>query len=148
MDVAAFVISCLGLVVAVVAGWYSHRSVAEAKRSADAAADVADVERARRADEVAEAERRRVRFELVPEGGQEYVLQNAGTDTAYEVHVDTGGLGFQDEVADFDEFEAGGEHRYLLARTMDPDQAEHVVVTWHHRPDRSDQPRSQRLLGP
>jgi hypothetical protein len=148
MDVAALVISCLGLVVAVVAGWYSRRSVTEAKRSADAAAEVADVDRARRADEVADAERRRVRFELVPEGGSAYVLQNVGTATAYGVHVDTGGLGFQDEVTDFEEFEADGEHRYLLTRTMDPDQADHVVVTWHHRPDRSDERRSVTLLGP
>ncbi len=155
MTVAAFVLSCLGLVVAVVAAWYgrgqkraAELSAAEARRSADAASEVAEVERARRADEIAEAERRRVRFELVPVGGQVYLLRNVGTDTAYGVHVNTGGLGFQDEVTDFEEFEADREHRYFLARTMDPDLAEHVVVTWHHRPDRSDERRTAKLLGP
>jgi hypothetical protein len=49
---------------------------------------------------------------------------------------------------DFDEFEAGSEHRYLLVRTFDQDLAEHVVVTWHHRPDQSDQQRTAKLLGP
>lgn len=155
MTVAAFVISCLGLVVAVLAAWFgrgqkraAELAASEAKRSADAAAEVAEVERARRAEEVAEAERRRVRFELVHEGGSRYLLCNAGTDPAYGVHVDTGGLGVQDEVTDFDEFEADGAHRYLLGRTMDPDLAEHVVVTWHHHPDRSDDRRTAKLLGP
>ncbi|KAA9157778.1 hypothetical protein FPZ12_024370 [Amycolatopsis acidicola] len=85
-------------------------------------------ERARRAEEVAEAGRRRVRFELVYEGGHR--------------------LGVQDEVTDFEGFEADGENRYLLARTMDPDLADHVVVTWHHHPDRSDERRTAKLLGP
>ena len=151
MDVAAFVISCLGLIVAITAGWYSHRSVAEAKRSADAAAEVAEVERARRADEVADAERRRVRFDLVPDGGSAYVLRNAGTDTAYGVHVDTGGMGLDDEVVEFEEFESGREQRYWFVRKGGPEgskQPQHIVVTWHLRPDRSERSRSAKLLGP
>lgn len=155
MTIASFVISCLAAVAAVAAVWYGRGqkraadlSAAEAKRSADAAAEVAEIERARRADELAESERGRVRFELVPEGGQAYLLRNAGTDTAYGMHVNTGGLGYEDETTDFDEFEAGSEHRYLLVRTFDQDLAEHVVVTWHHRPDRSDQLRTVKLLGP
>jgi hypothetical protein len=123
-------------------------AVAEAKRSADAAAEVVDIERARRADEVADTDHRRVRFELVPEDGQAYLLRNAGTDTAYGVHVDTGGLGYDDETKDFDEFEPDDEYRYLLSRTMDSAQSEHVVVTWHRLPDRSDARRSAKLLGP
>jgi hypothetical protein len=155
MTVASFVISVLSVVVASVVVWYGRGqkraadlSAAEAKRSADAAAEAADIERARREEEIADAERRRVRFQLVKEGGHAYLLWNVGTDTAYGVHVDTGGLGMQDEITDFDEFEAGSEQRYLLSRTMGSGQDEHVVVTWHHRPDRSDEQRTAKLLGP
>lgn len=71
MTVAAFVISCFGLLVACLAAWYgrgqkraAEKSADEAKRSADAAVALAEVEAARRAEEVAESERGRVRFVL------------------------------------------------------------------------------------
>ncbi len=155
VTIAAFVISCLGLVFAGIAVWYGRGqkraadlSAAEAKRSADAAAEMAEVERARRTEEIAEAERRQVRFDLLAEGGRAYVLVNLGTDTAYGVHVDTGGLGAMGEVTDFEALEPGDQHRYFLIRTGDPDLAGHVVVTWHHRPDQSDERRTVKLLGP
>jgi len=155
MDIASFVISCFAAVAAGAAVWYGRgqkraadRSAAEAKRSADAAAEMAEVERARRAEEVAETERRRVRFELVPEGGSAHVLINTGTDAAYGVHVDTGNLGVMGEDTDFEVFEPGDQHRFLLSRRVDADLVEHVVVTWHHRPDRSDERRMVKLLGP
>ena len=155
MTIASFVISCLAAVAAVIAVWYGRgqkraadRAAAEARRSADAAAEVTEIERARRADEVADTDRRRVRFELIPEGGHAYLLRNVGTDTAYDVRVETGGMGAVGEVEDFDEFEAGSKHRYFLARTSDPGQAEHVVVTWQHRQDLSDARQSTKLLGP
>ncbi|MDX8053696.1 hypothetical protein SK571_30360 [Lentzea sp. BCCO 10_0798] len=155
MTVAAFVISCFGLLVACVAAWYgrgqkraAERSAEEAKRSADAAVALAEVDAARRAEEVAESERKRVRFVLEHHDGDVYLLQNVGTDSAYGVHIDTGGMGDQDEVVDFDEFQADSEHRLFLAVTFDGGQADHVVVTWHHTEDRSDKPRSVKLLGP
>jgi hypothetical protein len=110
---------------------------------------VAEVERARRADEVVDADRRRVQFTLIQESGERWLLQNTGTDSAYGVHIDTGGLGgYQDEVTDFEQFESSRGHRLWLARTMASDQSDHVTVTWHHRPDRSDEQRSMKLLGP
>jgi hypothetical protein len=137
MTVASFVISAVALVVAAVAAWYGRgqkrtadRSAAEAKRSADAAAEVAAIERGRRADEVADADRRRVCFELVSEGNHAYLLRNTGTDTAYGVHVDTGGMGLEDEIADFEEFESGREQRYWFIRKGGPEgskQPEHIV---------------------
>ncbi|MDX8036748.1 hypothetical protein SK803_41690 [Lentzea sp. BCCO 10_0856] len=155
MTVAAFVISCFGLLVACLAAWYgrgqkraAEKSADEAKRSADAAVALAEVEAARRADELTESERGRVRFALEHERGQRYLLRNVGTDSAYGVHVDTGGLGVQGEVTDFEEFEAESEHRYLLAKTFNGNQADHVLVTWHLTEDRSDKPRSVKLLGP
>jgi hypothetical protein len=61
MTIASFVISCLAAVAAVAAAWYvrgqkraADLAASEAKRSADAAAEVVDIERSRRADEVAE----------------------------------------------------------------------------------------------
>jgi len=129
MTIASFVISCLAAVAAVAATWYGRGqklaadwAAAEAKRSADAAAEVTEIERARRAVEVADADRRRVRFELMPDGNHAYLLRNVGTDTAYGVHVETGGMGTVEEAQGFDEFEAGSKHRYFLARTGDPDQ--------------------------
>ncbi|MGI5506432.1 hypothetical protein [Lentzea sp. CA-135723] len=155
MTVAAFVISCLGFVVACVAAWYgrgqkraAENAAAESKRSADAAVALAEVEAARRADELAESERRRVRFVLEPDGRDRYLLRNVGTDSAYGVHVNTGGMGVQDEVTDFDEFESDREQRFFLVSTYDPEQEEHIVVTWHYKEDRSDEPRSVKLLGP
>lgn len=158
MTVASFAISCLSFAVAVVAVWYGRGqkraadlSAAEARRSADAAAEVADIERARRVDEVADADRRRVGFKLVYAGGSAYVLRNTGTDAAFGLHVDTGGLGLEDEITDFEEFEAGREERYFLNRrggSAGLQQGRHVIVTWHNHPDQSDKRRSQELLGP
>jgi hypothetical protein len=158
MAIASFVISCLGFVVAAVAVWYGRGqkraaevSAAEAKRSADAAAEIAEVERARRADEVADADRSRVLFELERVGRDAYVLRNSGTNTAYGVHVDTGGMGLDDETADFQEFESGREERYWLIRKGGPEgskQPKHIVVTWHNSPHRSEAQQSVKLLGP
>lgn len=155
VTVASFVISCLAVVAAVGAVWYSRgqkraaeQAAAEARRSADAAAEVATIERDRRAEEVAEADRLRVRFELEHQSGQAFLLRNVGTEIAYGVHVDTEGLGTGGEVEDFEKFSPDDAHRYLLSSTLDCDGTERVLVTWHHRQDRSDEPRSVRLLGP
>jgi hypothetical protein len=103
------------------------------------------IEQERRAEEVAEADRLRVCFELEHQRGQAYLLRNAGTDSAYGVHVETGGMVARGEV-DFDEFPTGEAHKYVLARSWGgPD---HIVVTWHHRSDRSDSPRSMKLYAP
>jgi hypothetical protein len=155
VTVASFVISGLALVVACIAAWYARRqtraaehSAAEARRSADAAAEMTQIEQDRRATEIAEADRNRVRFALDHERGQVYWLRNVGTDTAYGVHVDTEGLGTAGEVEDIEEFSPDDAYRYFLSLTLDCDGTERVVVTWHHRQDRSDQPRSVRLSGP
>ncbi|MET9225617.1 hypothetical protein [Lentzea sp. NPDC003310] len=155
MTVAAFVISCLGFVVACLAAWYgrgqkraAENSAKEAKRSADAAVALAEVEAARRAEEMAESERGRVRFLLDHEGGQRYLLRNVGTDTAYGVQVDSDGMGVQDEITEFAEFEAQTEHRYFLVRTLGTAANARVTVSWHLAEDLSDEPRSVKLLGP
>lgn len=152
MSVAAFVISCLGLVVAGRAVWWAlgqkraaDRSADEAKRSADAAAEVAEIERARRGDEIVDAERRRVCFEFGRAGGRSYVLRHGGTDTAYGVHVDTGKLGVPNDVRDFAEWPAGEAQPFRFFK-MDQVTADEVVVTWHHRPDQTDPPQDQKLL--
>jgi hypothetical protein len=155
VTVASFVISCLAVIVAAGAVWYARgqkraadHAVDEAKRSADAAAEMATIERHRRAEEIAAADSRRVRFELLHEGSAAYLLRNIGTDTAYGVHVDTEGLGTAGEIEDFEEFSPDDAHRYLLSTTHECDGTERIVVTWHHRLDRSDEPRSVRLHGP
>jgi hypothetical protein len=125
----------------------AEQSAVEAKRSADAAAEMARIEQERRTEEVAEADRHRVRFVLDFESGSTYLLRNIGTDTAYWVHVDMGGMGVAGEVEDFEEFPPGEVHRYVLARIFG-DKLDHIVVTWHHRSDRSDSPQSTKLYGP
>ncbi|CAM3385628.1 hypothetical protein KIPE111705_05800 [Kibdelosporangium persicum] len=149
MTIASFVISCLAFVVAGIAAWYARRqahaaeqSADEAKRSADAAAAMASIEEERRADEVAEAERHRVRFKLEHQNAQAYLLRNAGTDCAYAVHVETGEMPARGEV-DFAEFPAGDAHKYVFMKSWGgPD---HIVVTWHMQADRSDAQRSVKL---
>jgi type II secretory pathway pseudopilin PulG len=108
MTVASFVISCVAVLAAIGAAWYgrgqkraAEQSAVEAKRSADAAAEVTRIEQQRRAEEVTEADRRRVMFELVFHKGNSYLLRNEGTDSAYGVHVDTQGLVPQGDL-DFD----------------------------------------------
>ncbi|GAA5115992.1 hypothetical protein GCM10025762_31640 [Haloechinothrix salitolerans] len=145
MTIAAFVIACLSALGTLGAVWYARRAVAEARRSADAAKDVADIERARRADEVAEADRQRVKFRLLHRTKDSYVLRNAGTDSAYGVHVDTGGLGVPGEITHFDEFGADEEQPFILSRSLGQGPV-HVVVAWHMRPDRSDSPQTAKLL--
>jgi hypothetical protein len=149
MTVASFVISCAAVLVALGALWYARgqklaaeQSALEAKRSADAAAELAKIEQERRADEVDQANRLRVRFNLVHHNKSAYLLRNDGTDSAYRVHVDS-----QDIIArgdfDFAEFTAGETHKFILARTMG--SADHITVTWHDEPDHSDSPRSVKL---
>jgi len=111
MTVASLLISCVAAVAAIGAVWYgrgqkraAETASQEARRAADAAADMATIERDRRAEELAEAERNRVVFRLEYEVGSAYRLRNRGTDTAYGVHVDLGGMGIVgDEPVDLPE---------------------------------------------
>lgn len=146
MVIAAFVVACLSVVLALASVWYAHRAIAEAKRSADAAAEVTGIERERRAEEVADAERRRVVFDLTRTGDAQYVLRHAGTDTAYGVHVDLGGRRFAGPSADIDEIESGEELVYVLSRGLGRSISDYMVVSWHHQQDRSDPRRSMKLL--
>ncbi|MEX5637225.1 hypothetical protein [Parafrankia sp. FMc2] len=155
MVIAAFVVACLAVVVAAFSAWYGRGqkraadlAAAEARRAADAAAETVRIEQARRAEEVAEAERRRVRFELVPVGEQNsgrYILRNSGTDSAYAVHVDTGDLGGGGQATDFDEFKAEEEQMLFLIKTYGT-RTEYVEIVWHQNADHSDPQRSVRLL--
>jgi hypothetical protein len=149
MTVASFVISCLALVVAGFAAGYSRRqtraaeqSAAEAKQSADAAAEMARIEQERRDEEVAEADRHRVHFELEHQNASAYLMRNTGTDSAYGVHVDLAGMLSRGDV-DFDEFRAGEAHKLVLMKAASTDDG--IVITWHQHPDRSDPQRSARL---
>ncbi|KPM55688.1 hypothetical protein ACG83_10405 [Frankia sp. R43] len=156
MAIAAFVVACLALLASAASAWFARGqkhaadlAVAEAQRAADAAAETVRIEQARRADEVAEAERNRVRFELIPDiasNGATWYLQQAGTDTAYGVHVDTGDLlGSSGQVTTFNEFPAGDQQQLVLLRTTDT-TTERIEVTWHQRPDHSDPQQSVSLL--
>lgn len=149
MDIASLVISGLSALAAGIAVLFARRSALASKRSADAAADMATIDRERREEEVAEALRNRVRFKLEQVSRDSWVLTNVGTNSAYGVHVDTGDLHVDESAQyDFDEFPAGHPERYLLLRTMGT-MTGHVLVTSHHQPDCSDEPpREQRLVGP
>lgn len=146
MDVAAFVVAVVAALISGLAVWYARgqkkaadRAATEARRSADAAEEATGFKRA-------EVERNRVVFRLDPVRGNQHVLSNAGTDTAYGVHVDLRALYVRGDPGrcEFDEFPSGYAERYPLAgdgRT----RATHIGVTWHHEPDRSDEPQSQEL---
>lgn len=140
----------LAAIVAIGAAWYARgqkraaeQPAAEAKRFADATATMATIEQERRAEEVADAQRNRVRFVLDHEGGSRYLLRNAGTDTAYGVHVDTKRRGITvGEDEDFEEFPSGDAHRSVLPGGGLNTHAGHIVVTWYCRQDRSDSAQS------
>jgi len=89
-----------------------------------------------------------VDFQLLYDSGDAYVLWNAGTDSAHGVHVDTGGLGTPGEITDFDGFGPDEKQRFLLLRSLGGQEAQHVIVTWHLNPDRSDPKQSKKLIGP
>ncbi|HEY0641263.1 MAG TPA: hypothetical protein VGD67_26845 [Pseudonocardiaceae bacterium] len=158
MTVAAFVVSCLAVAVSVAAAVIAHQqrrigdrsaaaaeaSLREARRASQAAVELAEIEAARRAEELAAAEANRIRFDLQYRTGEQYRLVHLGTQTAYGVKVDTQDQGVLGERVDFDEFPAGDFHDYVLAPT---DQVENqpVEVTWHELPDLSDEPQRQLL---
>ena len=78
-------------------------------------------------------------------GGISYRLVNDGTDTAYGVQVDTGELGIGEQDTAYDELHPGQAEVFFLS----PDLAttsRHVTVTWHERPDLSDEKRAARLI--
>ncbi|GGM81676.1 hypothetical protein GCM10011609_17110 [Lentzea pudingi] len=149
MTVASFVISCLAALFALGAVWYARgqkmaaeKSALEAKRSADSAAEMARIEQERRADEVADAEKLRVRFSLVHHNNAAYVLSNDGTDSAYGVHVDGQRLVARGET-EFEVFPAGDARKYILSKAMG--RPDHIIVTWHTRPDRTDAANSAKF---
>ena len=144
METASLVISVIAVAFAGGALWYARGeklaaadSARAAKRSADAAHESVGYER----DEV---ERNRVVFQLDPVSGHQHLLRNAGTHSAYGVHVDAGDLGFDDDVTDYDEFESGRAEPYMFARTLGSTSSG-IVVTWHHLADRSDERRQARF---
>jgi len=154
MTVASLLISCVAAVAAIGAVWYgrgqkraAETASQEARRAADAAADMATIERDRRAEELAEAERNRVVFRLEYEVGSAYRLRNRGTDTAYGVHVDLGGMGIVgDEPVDLPEFPTDYAYQYLLrADGLGSSGQEFVQVTWHYVQDLSDEAQAVKL---
>jgi hypothetical protein len=160
MEIASFVIACVSALGTVFASLYARgqekaalasaaiaeAAKEEAKRAADAAAEMTDIERARRTEEVAAAERDRVWFILEPVGGPRYLLRNDGTASAFGVHVEAGDLAYKGHVADIEEFSAGDCREYFLERSVATGPDAHVLVTWHRH--RSDTRRSQKVYGP
>lgn len=121
----------------------ADRSAVEARRSADAAQETVQIERQRRADELVEAERRRVEFTLTFTGGNRYLLTNEGTNSAYNVHVDTQRRAPHGQVHEWPEFTDGMTESLLLSHSLNaPD---HIVVSWHVERDGSDEPRTKKL---
>jgi hypothetical protein len=144
MDIAAFVLSLIAIVISVFAAWYARRqalaaedSARDSTRSADAAQEVVSYQR----DDV---ERSRVVFVLEPSGGDTHMLSHQGTDIAYGVHVDAGGLRVDGEVYDFEEFPPGQAERIYLFPSL-ASVTSHVTVSWHQVPDLSDERRTARL---
>ncbi|MCK9876604.1 hypothetical protein MXD59_12585 [Frankia sp. Ag45/Mut15] len=163
MDTAELVVS---IVTVVAASIYSHsqrriavraaeaaeraadearRAADEARRSADAEEEATRIEQERRADELADAERRRVVFRLRPLGKDNHALHHSGTDSAYGVHVDIGDLDSAGRQTDFDEIPPGLDHLLYLSQGFET-ATTHIVVSWHLRPDRSDSQQSVKLL--
>lgn len=150
MELAAVVISCVSALFTGWGLWYSRglkraadRSAQAAEESASAARDTADIDMARRADELAEAERTRVVWSLALVGKDRYRLTNEGTEPAYGVEIDTNPVTPHGETS-LDVFPAAHAESYLIPQTLG-ENTDRMTVTWHHQPDRSDEPRSKEL---
>jgi hypothetical protein len=145
VEIAAFVLSLIAVGIAAVAARYARRgalasedSARESTRSADAAQEVVSYQR----DEV---ERNRLVFVLRRTTSDDtYVLQNAGTDFAYGVHVDVGDMIVDADATDYDEFPPGHSEEYMLLFHLGTETT-HMTVTWHQQADRSDEERQVRL---
>lgn len=154
MDTASFIVSVVALCIAGGSLWYSRGEKLTADKAATAAGDSADA--AQRSADIAEeavtykrgeVERGRIRFELEHSGGSTYILRNRGTDSAYGVQVELGALHGPGGPRTFDEFESDHAETYVLLRAFGSETT-HLVVKWHHRPDRSDEVREKRLVVP
>lgn len=97
-----------------------------------------------RLDELAEAAQKRVKWSLEQVTKHKYRLRNDGTDSAYGVHI-VGDIGGSGVITDIDEFPSGHAESYLLAITFGS-TTDRLVVTWHDKPDRSDEPRRAELV--
>lgn len=158
MEIAAFVVSCVAVLIAAGALWYARGqkeaadrsakaaegSEVSAAKSAEAAAETAAIERARRADELADADRSRVRWSLVHVGREEWVLTNEGTDSAYGVRVSAGPVSIDGSV-ELDEFPSDHAEPYMVLRDMDA-YTDRIEVTWHQRADLSDEQQRRELI--
>jgi len=149
VDIASFVIACVSALMAIVAVWYSRgqKKIAEAakeeaRRSADAAAVVAQIERERRDEEITAIEQNRVFFDLKPKGGDRFLIAHEGNASAFGVHIDVNQLGWL-EISDFEEWEPGDKIEFFAIRSAA--SGSHILVTWHQQSDRSDLQRSQKL---
>jgi hypothetical protein len=135
METASFVISIIAALFAGGAVWYARGAK---KAAADAAEDAVGYQGA-------EVEPGRIVVRLRHIGGISYRLVNDGTDTAYGVHVDTGELGVGEQDTDYDELHSGQAVEFLLSPNL-ATTSRHVTVTWHERPDLSDEKRAARLI--
>ncbi|WP_019819463.1 hypothetical protein [Saccharomonospora saliphila] len=165
MEIAAFVVSCVAALISAGALWYSRgqkmaadrsaqaaersagsaeRSEMSAAQSAEAAAETAAIERARRADEVADADRSRVRWSLEDLGKDRWMLTNAGTDSAYGVRVSAGDVHIRGNVG-LDEFPSDHAEPYIILRTFGS-YTDRIEVTWHYRADLSDEQQRRELI--
>lgn len=133
----SFALSCLAVLIAAGSLWYSRGLKLAADRSADAVE--AAEERARKAEE-----RNRVDWSLQHIEKSRYALVNKGTETAHGVRVDSGELLAHGPI-EIDEFSAGHAEPYIITRSMGT-AMDRIVVTWHHKPDLSDEQQRKELL--
>ena len=138
METASLVISIIAALFAAGAVWYARGAKIAAPIRADTAKEVVGYQRA-------EVGRGRVVLRLRHIGGISYRLVNDGTDTAYAVHVDTGELGVGEQDTDYNELASGQAVGFFLSPNLAA-TSRHVSVTWHQRPDRSDEKRAARLI--
>ena len=138
METASLVISIIAALFAAGAVWYARGAKIAAADTARGGGGEVGYQRA-------EVGRGRVVLRLRHIGGISYRLVNDGTDTAYAVHVDTGELGVGEQDTDYNELASGQAVGFFLSPNLAA-TSRHVSVTWHQRPDRSDEKRAARLI--
>lgn len=113
----------------------AESSAASAERSAWSSADLATIESSRRDDEVAQARRRRVSWELERVGAAVYYLRNGGTEAANGV-VGTARAPQRLDCRAFPpQNRVGSGEGIQFFRSGNLIFATELVVTWRHEPD-------------
>ncbi|WP_436493204.1 hypothetical protein [Actinokineospora sp. HUAS TT18] len=151
MAVTSLIISILSALLTAGAVWYARgqRNAADkaseaAVRAAAAAAESVELQRLSENRASDAAERGKIDWKLDLVSGQRYILRNAGTHSAFGVHVEQGAVKVEGNETDFPEFPSNHGVELVLAKSYGQVNGP-IVITWHANPTLSDKEERQEV---